>query len=77
MGNPAAVAETAALLQSLLQDEESKEAERDEGPGRFLLLPSSLPSTECGTRTHDPEIKRCTLYCLSQPGTPHFLILNL
>ena len=31
--------------------------------------------TQCGARTHDPEIKSLTLYKLSQPGPPHGTLL--
>ena len=42
----------------------------------FFLTLSNLP-IEWGAQTHHPEIKSCTLFRLSQPGTPYILLLLL
>ena len=41
---------------------------------KILLLRNLSP--QCGARTYNPEIKSGTIYRLSQPGTPRY-ILNL
>ena len=42
----------------------------------FFIFLSDL-YTPCGVQTHDPKIKSCTLFRLSQPGAPPFFALDM
>ena len=41
----------------------------------YIFLKSSLHA-QCGAGTHNPQIKNCMLYHLSQPGTPEAAFLT-